>query len=95
MKGSQKGKGSIILRIAVFGLAVYMIISLSTLWGKLVSSQNTLNKLNEIRLKKSNEIAAITALLEGSEDDIIEKAARERLGYVYADEQVYRDKSGN
>ncbi len=95
MKSASKGKGSIILRIAIFIVAIYMIISLSMLWGELISKQNELNKLKELRIQKSNKIASISALLDGSEKDIIEQAARERLGFVYADEQVYRDKSGN
>ena len=95
MKNSTKSKGSIILRVAVFAVAVYMIVSLSMLWGELISKQNELNKLKDLRAKKEMAINDITALLNGPEKDIIEKAARERLGYVYANEQVYRDKSGN
>ena len=35
-------------------------------------------------------------LLEtGDEKELIERAARERLGYVYPDEQVFIDPSGN
>lgn len=83
------------MRIAVFAVSVYMIVTLSVLWSELVGKQNELNRLKEIRSQKSNKIASITAMLDGSEKEIIEKAARERLGYVYADEQVYRDKSGN
>lgn len=34
-------------------------------------------------------------LEDGSKTKIIEKAARERLGYVYPDEQIFIDISGN
>ena len=38
----------------------------------------------------------LKALLEdGSKTKIIDKAARERLGYVYPDEQIFIDISGN
>ena len=36
-----------------------------------------------------NELKALLA--QGSHDDIIERAAREKLGYVFADEQIYTD----
>ena len=42
---------------------------------------------------KVNELTYMTT--NGTKEEIIEKAARERLGYVFADEQVYKDISGN
>ncbi len=86
---------SVVLRIAIFALSIYMVITLGSLWTELISKQNELNRLEAIRADKANQVASIKALLSGSEKEIIEKAARERLGYVYADEQVYKDKSGN
>ncbi len=95
LQSEKKGKGSVILRVSIFALSIYMIITLGILWSKLSGKQNELNRLTEIRNQKTNQIASIKAMLNGSEKEIIEKAARERLGYVYADEQVYKDKSGN
>jgi len=43
-----------------------------------------------------NDIAELKAMLQDeSNTQIIEKAARERLGYIYSDEQVFVDISGN
>lgn len=95
MANRQKSNGSIILRVAIFGLAVYMVVTLCGLWGNLLEKQNELKSLQEQRDKLNADIAGLVELLEGSENEIIEKAARERLGYVYADEQVYIDNSGN
>ncbi|MBQ0083205.1 MAG: septum formation initiator family protein [Clostridiales bacterium] len=95
MKNTARSRSSIILRCMGFALAVYIIVSLSILWSELVSKQTELNKLKDLRTQKAGKIASITAMLDGSEKEIIEKAARERLGFVYANEQVYRDKSGN
>lgn len=94
-KGRKKGN-SIILRVAIIAVSVYMIVSLCTLWQNLVDEQNSLAELEKIKAEKASQIESLTALLEsGNENEIIEKAARERLGYVYADEQVYIDISGN
>lgn len=96
MKKNQKKRGSVLLRIAAVAVAVYMIVSLCTLWQNLVNEQNSLAQLQKIKAEKISQIESLTALLEsGNENEIIEKAARERLGYVYADEQVYIDISGN
>ncbi len=95
MKKSKK-KGSIILRIAAVAVSIYMIVSLCTLWQNLVNEQNSLAELEKVKAEKISQIDYLTTLLEsGNDNEIIEKAARERLGYVYADEQVYIDISGN
>ena len=55
-----------------------------------------LEALKEQYAAEQNDIDELRAMLEdGSEAKIIEKAARERLGYVYPDEQVFIDISGN
>ena len=95
MKKTKK-KGSIILRIAAVAVSIYMIVSLCTLWQNLVNEQNSLAELEKVKAEKISQIDYLTTLLEsGNDNEIIEKAARERLGYVYADEQVYIDISGN
>lgn len=96
MKRKVKKKSSFILRFAAVALSVYMIISLCTLWKNLVEEQNSLAQLEKVKAEKIAQIDYLTTLLEGGNDtEIIERAARERLGYVYADEQVYIDISGN
>lgn len=95
MKSTGKQGGSIIWRIAVFAVSVYMIITLCGLWGELISKKSELNALETRRNEISAQIDELTALLGSSEEEIVEKAARERLGYVYSDEQVYIDNSGN
>ena len=54
------------------------------------------NQLKERKSEMTLKINELVNLLEnGTESDFIEKAARERLGYVYSDEKVYIDLSGN
>ncbi len=95
MKNAAKPHGSIIWRIAVFAVSIYMVITLCGLWGELISKKSELNALEARRNEISAQINELTALLGTSEEEIVEKAARERLGYVYSDEQVYIDNSGN
>ncbi len=96
MKRNNKKKSSIILRVAAVVVSVYMIVSLCTLWQNLVNEQNSLAQLEKVKAEKISQIDYLTSLLQsGKDSEIIEKAARERLGYVYADEQVYIDISGN
>lgn len=96
MTVKKSGRKSIILRLAILVFAVYMIVSLSSLWVQLVSSRKELARLNMEAEEKTLKISELSRLLEdGTESELIERAARDRLGYVYADEQVYIDISGS
>ena len=93
---AQKQKKSVLLRLIVLVFSVYMVLSMGNLFKDLTESRKELNRLKAVAEQKSLKINEYTRLLEsGDEAEIIEKAARERLGYVYADEQVYIDISGS
>ena len=80
----------------ILGVCVYMLATLSGLWNTLNESRKELDALKAQYVAEQNDIDELRAMLEdGSEAKIIEKAARERLGYVYPDEQVFIDISGN
>ena len=96
MKRKPKQKRSIILKILLLAFCVYMLCSL----GVLISKYNKdLAVLEEEKERYANDLKAIEeleVLLNSDSDDLlIEKAARERLGYAYSDEQVFIDISGN
>lgn len=96
MKKKKRKNKSILLRILILGVCVYMIATLSGLWSTLNESQKELESLNAQYAAEQNDIDELRAMLEdGSQSKIIEKAARERLGYIYPDEQVFIDISGN
>ena len=87
---------SIFLRLAILAVSIYMIIGMGGLFKDLAEANNELNYWKTVEEQTSLRIDELTRLLEsGDEAAIIEKAARERLGYVYADEQVYIDISGD
>ena len=95
MKKKQKPPKSILLRILVIGVAAYMIVTLSGLWRELAAKRAELASVQRQFDAQQAEIAEIRALLQtGNERALIEQAAY-RLGYVYVDEEVYVDISGN
>ncbi len=96
MKAKRKPKKSIIVRVIVLGVSVYMVATLMGLYGELNEGRATLAELKQQRDAEQLRIEELRELLEGgSHKDIIEKAARERLGFVYSDEEIYIDISGN
>lgn len=94
-KGGKRSR-SVIVRIIVLFVASYMVIGLIGLYRELNAKQK---ELSDLLVKKDNieiQIEDYKSLLSSaSYNDIIEKAARERLGYAYPTEEVYVDISGN
>jgi len=91
-----KRKRSNFVRLLVICVSAYMIATLVSLWKNLDDKQKELNALNEELSTRANEVSELKDLLEnGSKEQIVEKAARQRLGFVYSNEEVYIDISGN
>ena len=92
---AQKRKKSILWRLLLIGISVYMIATLVTLWSTLSENRAKLDELKNQAALKQVEIDELHKLLDnGSHAELIERAARERLGYVYSDEQIFVDISG-
>ncbi len=96
MAEKTKRQSSIILRVVLLGFAVYMIYYLATLIG----DYNSVQKQHDAAITRRDELVLevqqkANMLENGNDADFIERAARERLGYVYADEHVYIDISGD
>ena len=89
-------KRSIILRLLVIFVSVFMITKLVGLLNDLNSKKSELNALNEELKAKQADVEELKNLIDnGSKEQIIEKAARQRLGFVYSNEEIYVDISGN
>ena len=87
---------SILLCILIIAFCVYMFFSLGGLYKELCESRETLAGVNAQIDKTEDRIEESKNLLEnGTEQELIEKAARDRLGFVYPNEQVFVDISGN
>jgi len=95
MSYTGKKRKSIIFRILFLAFTVYIIISLTGLQVELIGLKREHNTktayYNELNLKIEE---ALHLLDSGNETELIEKTARERLGYYYPDEEVYKDISG-
>lgn len=95
VKRKPKKQRSFILRFLILGICVYMVITFSSLLSKLNESKAELKALKNQETQMNTDIEELRSLLEGDNNKIIEKAARERLGYIYPDEQIFEDISGN
>ena len=92
----QKKQKSILLRIFILFVCGYFAVTLGSLWSKLNDSVKELEKLKAQLETEENEVEELRAILNAdSNTPLIEKAARERLGYIYQDEQVFVDISGD
>ena len=92
MKQKPKRRRSFILRFVALGVAVYFIISLLNLSDELVAAKAELAQLEQEYNSKLLYNEELQQLLDsGSREEIIEKAARDRLGYVYDGETVFRE----
>ncbi len=96
MKRKTRKKRSVILKFLILAVCVYMLATLSNLWSTLNESKAELEALKLQYTNEQKSIEELKAMLKDeSNEKIIEKAARERLGYIYSDEQVFIDISGN
>ena len=96
MKQKPKRRKSIVLRILALGVAVYFIVSLTMQVDELIEIKIEHDAVEQEKISKELHRDELKELLNSdSRDAIIEKAARERLGYVYGDETIYIDNSGN
>lgn len=96
MKRKPKRKKSVIVRLVVLGVSIYMVATLVGLGNELGEAKAELKKYEHQRDSLKLTIDEYKSLLDSdSHAAIIEKAARERLGYVYSDEEIYIDISGN
>ncbi len=86
---------SIIVRVALLGVMIYLIVTNTNLQIELSRKQAELNQwYSDIEAVNFNNQELINILENGTESDFIERAARDRLGYVYANEEVFTDISG-
>ena len=96
MKQKKKKDRSIIYRLFILGVCAYFTVTLASLWGDLNDRRKTLAELKGQLENQQNDVDELRAMLDSESDkQIIEKAARERLGYIYSNEQVFIDYSGN
>ena len=81
---------SVLLRLALLCFCIYSVVQLTQLQVELAKSKKSWIQLNQSIEKQKQINDALQSLLEnGGESDFIERAARDKLDYVYADEEVF------
>lgn len=95
-KRSNLGRYKAVAALLVFVLAAYTVFSMISLQTELSAVRTTLSEKKQTLEEKSAENKQLRELLEnGSQKELIERAAREKLGYVYAGEEIFENISGN
>ena len=86
----------IVFKISVLLICCYLVYSFINLQSELVQERAILRaKQSEItQLEISNKELA-NLLKNGAHEELIERAAREKLDFVYANEEIYQDVKGN
>jgi cell division protein FtsB len=93
---SNSGNKSILLRLLIVAFVVYMLFSLGSLVGELAESKARLAAVQTEIKETADRIEERKNLLENStKEELIERFARERLGYCFPNEVVFVDISGS
>lgn len=94
----KKRKGSVyrlLLRLAVAGAAVYLLVTFVSGQMQVTEKQRQLVEINALVERQAEQNAELERLMEsGDEDAYVERVAREKLGYARPDERVFVDISG-
>ena len=93
--GAKASKPSILFRLLIVVFCAYLIYHLGSLVVDLKSKNSELASVENEITQKEVSILEYHQLINGPKEEIIKKAARERLGYAFPNEIVYMDISGN
>ncbi|MGN0172887.1 MAG: septum formation initiator family protein [Acutalibacteraceae bacterium] len=86
----------IVFKVAILLLAFYLVYSMISLQTELVAERKVLSQAQEkISSYKVSNKELQDLLKNGSQQELVEKAARDKLGFVYANEEIYEDIKGN
>ncbi|MEG1125920.1 MAG: septum formation initiator family protein [Oscillospiraceae bacterium] len=86
---------SLLVRLGACVLSLYLVVSLITTQVEIVANRNQLLSVHqEIEIQKAQNTEIKRVLETSSEDELIERIARDRLGYARPDERVFVDMSG-
>lgn len=91
----RKGKIPLIIKLAVVAVCAFSIFSSIQLGVTISQKNHELDILNTQIAEQTLQNREISQLITSADDGYMERMAREKLGYVYPQEQVYVDVSGN
>ncbi len=86
----------IVFKISVLLLCFYLVYSFINLQSELVQERAVLRaKQSEITELEVSNKELENLLKNGDHEELIERAARDKLDFVYANEEIYQDVKGN
>ena len=91
-----KARKNVLARVSVLLFLCYVVFSLVRIQGDIQKNREQLAALeqqNEEQRIANKELERV--LSDGTEEEYIERIAREQLGYAYPEEQVLIDISGS
>lgn len=92
MMKKRNKKHSVIQRLLLLAVSVYLLYSLGDLQYQLIAQKKEYAALEEKKLIISQQIAEYESLLdEGTEAELIAWAAGSRLGYSFPNDKFYVD----
>ncbi|HIT79804.1 MAG TPA: septum formation initiator family protein [Candidatus Faecivivens stercorigallinarum] len=93
---SKKNRVNRLFGIAVGALVIYLAISSMVLYVDITSYQNRLDDLTRQCEEQEIENQQLGARIEeGADYDYVIRTAREKLGLIFPEEQVFYNASGN
>lgn len=96
MAKRRKQRGSLLTRLAVFCFVGYIAATLIGMQLEVLSKRRELESLQQGIEQQELLNAETERLLSlSSDEEYIERIARDRLGFAYPDERVFIDRSGN
>lgn len=95
MKTKVKVQKSLIARIALIAFGAYLAYSLISFQVDIAKKRTTLDEVKQQYDEQIIENEELQRTLDTyGTDEFVERMAREKLGYAYADEHFYVDISG-
>lgn len=95
MKRKKRGLTGLLLRAAAVCLGVYLIVGIVVNQVSISSKEQALDSVRQRLAQQQAENEELSRVLEGgSEEEIVERVARDRLGYARPDERVFVDVNG-
>ena len=88
----KKPKKGLLIRIAAIAFAVYLLISLISMQASISEKQSELDSLRQQYTESLIRNEELQKTLDSyGTDEFVEEQAREKLGYVYAGEEIFED----
>ena len=95
-RAKSRHKGLMLLRVAVVAVVLYASVSLIDMQINLTARRRQVSELeHRVEVQRIANKELERQLMQGQDQEYIERIARERLGFISPDETVFIDVSGN